>query len=331
MKNVTLRGTTLNVSAVCLGTGDFGSGLPKEDAFAILDAFTATGGNFVDTANVYGKWNPDKRNISEITLGEWMKSRKAFDKLVIATKGGHYNLSSPDISRVTRQAVREDIEESLRALGLDRIDFYWLHRDDETIPIEDIIGMMEYFVSEGLIRWYGASNYKQERMDAAVRYTKKNGCQGFTAVSNRWSLAVPSPGESPGADPSLAAMDDAFYQWHCETGMPAIPYSASARGFFEKLYALNPIIQNGKLLTPLKELALPDRLKRLYLNETNLRTYERLLALKDECNCSLYALSLAYFAGHPFQAIPVSSVRNTRQLEELIRAGEILVPHEAMM
>jgi aryl-alcohol dehydrogenase-like predicted oxidoreductase len=84
-------------------------------------------------------------------------------------------------------------------------------------------------------------------------------------------------------------------------------------------------------LTPSEELALPERLKSLYLNERNLRIYERLLALKDEHQCSLYALSLAWFAGHPFQAIPVSSVRNLRQLEALIRAGEIVVPYEAMM
>ena len=119
MRKITLRGTSLNVSAVCLGAGDFGSGLPNEDAFAILDAFTAAGGNFIDTANVYGKWNPDKRNISEITLGEWMKSRNTYHQLVIATKGGHYDLGTPGVSRITRQAVRDDIEESLRALGLD--------------------------------------------------------------------------------------------------------------------------------------------------------------------------------------------------------------------
>jgi len=322
MNYVKLHNTTLELSNICLGAGNFGTGTDERTSFEILDAFFAAGGNFVDTANVYGKWAADKTNHSEILLGKWLKSRDAYDKIIIATKGAHYNLDTPEISRVTKADIQQDIEESLRALGLDRIDFYWLHRDDESIPVSEIIDIMEDFAAEGKIRYYGASNYKLNRMEAAAAYSEKNNLRGFSAVSNQWSLASQNPESRAFSDPTLAWMTDEFYAWHEKTKMPAIPYSASASGFFEKLFNLNPQVKDGVLAAPYDETALAKHINKSYINENNLKIYEELLKLKTKHNVSMYTLSLACLRNRPFDVIPISSVRNVGQLEGLLQAGE---------
>jgi aryl-alcohol dehydrogenase-like predicted oxidoreductase len=312
MKRIKLHGTDLELGNLCLGGGGFGSGFSREQTFELLDAFMDAGGNFVDTAAVYGRWNPDRDNCSEKIIGEWLASRKARDKMVVATKGGHYTLGVPQVSRVTPEEVRKDIEDSLRALGLDRIDFYWLHRDDEAQPVSDIVDMMEGFVKEGKVRYYGASNYRLERMEAATRHAREKNCQGFSAVSNRWSLATPNAEALVAGDPTCHRMTDALHQWHCQSKMPAIPYSASGGGYFEKLHQS----KNGGP-------AVYDWLEKLYANERNQKIYEGLLALRGDRAVSLYSLSLACLINQPFDVIPISSVKTLAQLNEFVRASEI--------
>ena len=325
MKYIKLHNTSLELSNICLGAGDFGTGTDEAQSFELLDAFTNAGGNFIDTANIYGKWAQVKKNHSEIVIGKWLKSRNAYKKIIVATKGGHYDLSTPGISRLNKQDIQEDLDESLSALGLDCVDFYWLHRDDEKKPIGEIIDTMESFVKAGKIRYYGASNYKLNRMREAKEYSRKNNIQGFSAVSNQWSLATANPESRAHSDPTLAWMTPEFYQWHKDTKMPAIPYSSTASGFFEKLFNANPHIKDGKLLTPYDELKLADHIKKAYINEENLRIYEELLELRNKHNVSLYTLSVARLINQPFDVIPISSARNIKQLDGFLQASEILL------
>ncbi|MCL1887727.1 MAG: aldo/keto reductase [Kiritimatiellaeota bacterium] len=317
IKRITLRNTDLEIGNLCLGGGGFAPS-NKEQTFALLDAFMEAGGNFVDTAACYGRWNPDGLNCSEILIGEWLKSRNARGKMIIATKGGHYAFKTPQVSRVTAPEIRKDIEDSLAALGLDHLDFYWLHRDNEAVPVGEIIDAMEAFVKEGKIRWYGASNYRLERMEAAVRHARENNVQGFSAVSNRWSLASPNEEELAKGDPTCYHMTDAFYDWHCRSKMPAIPYSSTGGGFYEKLF----LDKTGKL-------KLYEYLQKLYLNDRNLGIYEKLVDLRGSRAVSLYTLSLAWFLNQPFDVIPISSVKTVEQLNDFIRASE-LEPDEAL-
>lgn len=84
MRALTLPGTTLTVSALCLGTAEFGAAIPRVEAFHLLDAYTAGGGNFIDTAKVYADWRPGERSIGEKTIGAWLRERGS------AFRGGVY-------------------------------------------------------------------------------------------------------------------------------------------------------------------------------------------------------------------------------------------------
>ena len=129
---------------LALGTAPFGTAIGRDTAFAILDAFLALGGNLIDTAAVYGM------GASEQTIGDWLKDRRARDKITVATKGGHPSI--PDWQqRLTEQDVRADLEASLRNLQTDYIDVYFLHRDDPSKPVEDIMPMLHKLVCEGKV------------------------------------------------------------------------------------------------------------------------------------------------------------------------------------
>lgn len=320
MNRVLLKGTSLQVSKLCLGTVAYGNSINKEQCFELLDAFVRGGGNFIDTANVYCRWIPGLDNYSEQVLGEWMKVRGAYQDVVIATKGGHYLIDDPaKKSRVCKKEVEIDLEDSLRSLGLDAIDFYWLHRDDESKPVEEIVDMMEEFKKQGKIRYYGFSNYKTARLEQARQYMESKGITEGFAVSNQWSYASVNLEARKNADPTLVLFSEEEYAWHEKTGIPAIPYSSSAFGLFEKMRKAGIKVTDGRLIEGDLSM-LPASLQENYVNEDNLRKYEYLMKLREQSGHSMQALSLYLLMRQPFTTIPVCGARTIEQLAELLEA-----------
>ena len=247
------------------------------------------------------------------------------NNIIIGTKGEHYDFKAPNIPRVTKECIYHDLDESMRTLGLDHIDLYWLHRDDKNKPMEEILEWMEELVKEGKIRYYGASNFSRERMDEAYIYAKEHKLQGFSAVSNQWSAASLNMNNQPERDTKMELTDETFYEWHKATKMPLIPYTSTANGFFEKLYQAKVEVREGILLTPMEELKLSDNLKRAYLNSRNLKLYEKFLEIHNNTGASVFALSMAYLLNQPFDVIPIGSVTKLEQLSGLFEASELKV------
>lgn len=326
MRYRTLKGTDLQLSSICLGSAPFGEKLGKEEAFEILDQYVRQGGNFIDTANIYCRWVPGLGNCSERILGEWLRLRGAYNDVVIATKGGHYLFDTPGgIPRVNETEIRKDLEESLLTLGLDVIDFYWLHRDDETKPVEEIMDILEKLRRDGKIRYYGLSNYRTERVEQARAYLQSKGLNGPYAVSNQWSMASINPGKNTNPDPTLVEFTEEEYQWHCRTQIPSIPFSSTAMGFFEKLKKSRVEAKDGQIVSEGNMKEISQSLLDAYLNEDNLRKYEILAGLQKETGYSLQTLSIAYLISRPFQVFPVTGVRNADQLKDAVKAGEICI------
>ncbi len=305
MKKVRMAGTDLTLSRICLGTDQFGSKLSGQEAFRILDHFRDLGGNFLDTANIYGKWLPDGINHSERLVGQWLRERKAAQDMVVATKGGHYDLDHPGISRVTREGIRADLEESLWFLGLERIDFYWLHRDNPAMEMEELIGILEELVKEGKIRYYGASNFCLERLEEAYAYADTHRGQGFRAVSNQWSLAVDrKQGEASQnaatGDPTMVKTNRTLYEWHRQTGMPLVPYSSSAGGYFARLEA-------GQM---------SEGMAAKYDQDRNRKIFHLLQEESARCGISAFGLGQAFLLAQPFQVYPATAVSSPDQMAE---------------
>ena len=192
MKYVNIPHSDLYPSCLCLGSNRFGTVIDHADAFALLDAFVAMGGNFIDTALIYADWIPGApKSASEKTIGQWLKHSGNRDRVVLATKGGHPNLSTMHLHRLSKADITRDIDASLSNLQTDVIDLYWLHRDATSVPVTILIDTLNEQVQVGKIRYFGCSNWQVERIIAANDYANKNDLQGFVASQPWWSLAQP--------------------------------------------------------------------------------------------------------------------------------------------
>ena len=305
MKTVTLPGTGLTVSPLCLGGTVYGNTITEAESFALLDRYVALGGNFLDTARIYSDWVPGEKRRSERILGDWLQARGHRERLVIATKGAHPFIESLSIRRTSAAEIRDDLEGSLRTLRLEVIDLYWLHRDDPTRPVEHFIDLLNHFLHEGKIRAFGASNWSAARLGAANDYARKSGQWGFTANQPLWCLG--SASARPPSDPGLVRFDRAAYDFHRETGLAVVPYTSQAKGFF------------AKLALP-KEKQPADLAKNENHTPPNLAAAAVAGQLARQRGVNLSAVVLAYLWSRPFPVVPIVGPRTIAQLEDCAAA-----------
>lgn len=305
MKFIALPRTPLSVSPLCLGGVPFGNTISEADTFALLDRFIALGGNFIDTARIYSDWVPGEFRRSERILGDWLAARRRRHGLVIATKGGHAFIDSLDRPRTSAEEIRDDLEGSLRTLRLDVIDLYWLHRDDLRRPVSHFIDLLNAFLTEGKIRAFGASNWTAARLREANAYALGTGQAGFAASQPFWCLG--SDKARPPKDPGLVRFDACAKTFHSETGLPVVPYTSQANGFFSKI--LLPTDQQPG------DLAQSD-----FHTPANLATARIVQGLAREKGVSPSAIVLAYLWSRSFPVIPIVGCRLIRQLEETFAA-----------
>lgn len=301
MEKILLTGTDLMVCPLSLGTVNYGVKTPEKEAFRQMDAYLDAGGNFIDTASVYGCFPPStEMHASEKVVGRWLKDRRAYDKIVLSTKGGHPFADDADFTiRLHRDELFSDVDKSLQNLGVDVIDLYFLHRDDLNMPVGEVMETLEEIKRQGKIKNYGFSNWTLARAMEAQAYCKAHGLSGFTANQLMWSLAHITHEEI--ADKTLIAMDKDTYAWHKETAMSAMAYRSVAKGYFEKRKNGAPL--RGDLVTT-------------YKSSVNDRIYDALLRLHAETGISMTALSLLYFVSQPFPSVAIASFTNDTQLNE---------------
>ncbi len=232
MSRVRLAGIPLAVSPLCLGGVPFGAPLDDVASFALLDHFAERGGNFIDTARMYSDWLPGERSRSERVLGDWLRARRIRDRVVVATKGMHPDLATLCVPRSSAAEIRTDLEGSLRTLRVDVIDLYWLHRDDPARPVEHFVDVLNVFVREGKVRAFGLSNWTAGRLRAAHDYACRSGQQTLAANQPFWCLG--NRQSKPPPHLGLAWLDRSVHDFHVESGIAVVPYTAQAKGFFAK-------------------------------------------------------------------------------------------------
>ena len=303
--------TDLQVSSLCLGTGEVGSSLDQQKSSELLDLFLELGGNFLDTAHVYGDWVPNlERSASEKTIGRWMRERGNRESIVLATKGAHWHFDAPEKPRLSRDDIRLDVEESLTSLQTDRIDLYWLHRDDRTRMVEEILTTLEELVAEGKIRYYGASNWKADRLQLARKFAESVGIQGFSADQPFWNAAVMA--KPPFGDESLSWMNEELYAFHQESGMAVIPYQSQAYGLFNRMH-------NGTLE------AMNPGFRDFYDFEASARRYELMTEIMRVTRLTITQVVLGYLRGQSMCTIPIIGCRRPDQLKDSMTALDVVL------
>lgn len=179
--------TDIQIHQLNLGGNPFGWTTDRDSTFAVLDAYRGGGGNFLDTADVYSAWVAGNHGgESETLIGQWMAARGNRDEMVIATKVGMH----PQFMGLGAPNVHSACEASLARLGIDHIDLYYAHRDDETQAIPDMAVAFDGLVRQGLVRAIGVSNFTPERIVQWLDFAAANGLHRPVALQPEYSLAA---------------------------------------------------------------------------------------------------------------------------------------------
>lgn len=198
-----LGSSDLEVFPLSLGGNVFGWTADEAQSFAVLDAYTAGGGNFVDTADGYSAWVPGhKGGESETVIGKWFAARGNRSDVVLATKVSTH----PEYKGLSPANIRAAADASLRRLGTDYIDLYYTHFDDTSVPVEEIIGALDELVRAGKVREIAASNISAERLAESVEFSDREVSRA-TSPSSRTttsSRATPTRARSRRSPPGPA-------------------------------------------------------------------------------------------------------------------------------
>lgn len=214
--------TELEVGRINLGGNVFGWTLDQQGSFQVLDAFAGEGFNFIDTADTYPWWANGTGGTSETIIGQWLKARGNRNKLVIATKVGSQNKEHPN--DISAKHILRSAEGSLQRLGVDHIDLYYTHFDDDSTPVEETLEAYAKLIKEGKVRYIAASNVKSERLQRSFELAEKEGLPRYVALQPHYNLI-----ERAGYEANYAPLVEHY-------GLSVFPYFALASGFLTGKY-----------------------------------------------------------------------------------------------
>ncbi|MEV3921954.1 aldo/keto reductase [Actinomadura coerulea] len=286
----------LDVFPLCLGGNVFGWTADRERSFEILDAYAGAGGNFLDTADSYSAWVEGNRGgESESIIGEWAESRGNRDDLVIATKGGRH----PEHPGLAAATMRAAVDDSLRRLRTDRIDLYFTHFDDPSVPVEEIMTTLDGLVAAGKIRQIGVSNIELDRLRASLEFGEREGTARYVAVQPEYNLVSRDSYEGPRRD--LAA----------KYGLAAVPYYGLASGFLTGKYRPGSTVDSARAGGAARHLE----------TERGRAVLAALDIVAEEQHVPVATVALAWLAAQPTVAAPIASARTLEQLPPLVQAA----------
>ena len=301
MKTRTLGQSGLQVSALglgCMGMSEFYGQRDDDESIATIHAFLSAGGTLLDTADMYGPFT------NEELVGRAIRTAPVpRASIVIATKFGIQRDPNDPTKRGFNgrpEYVRASAEGSLRRLGVETIDLYYLHRVDSNTPIEDTVGAMDELVRTGKVRHLGLSECSPETLRRA------SAIHPITAVQTEYSLWTRDPEETG----ILAACR--------ELGVGFVPYSPLGRGFL-----------TGQIKS-FEDLALDDyrRHSPRFQGENfqrNLDLVARVQALATQKGCTPGQLALAWVLAQGDGIVPIPGTKRRRYLQENLGAIDVVL------
>jgi aryl-alcohol dehydrogenase-like predicted oxidoreductase len=311
MEYRTLGRTGLKVSAICLGTMQFGWTADEALSYRVLSAAWEAGINFFDTANIYSRWadgNPG--GVSEQIIGRWMKqSAIPRDRMILATKVRGNMGAGPEDEGLSRRQIMKAVEDSLRRLQTGYLDLYQVHWPDPATPIEETMRAFDELVHQGKVRYVGASNYAAWELMQALWTSDKNNLAMFGTLQPHYNLVHRDEFER-----ELAAV--------CQTyQIGVIPYSPLAGGFLTGKYRRNVVAHSARAGSVRK-----------YFNEQNWILLEKLDEMAKQRNASVSQVALAWLLADPLISSPIIGANSIEQLKDNVGAVEVhLTPAEKKM
>ncbi|MEV0850607.1 aldo/keto reductase [Streptomyces sp. NPDC049954] len=289
----TLGSSGIDVFPLSLGGNVFGWSADREQSFAVLDAYAAAGGNFVDTADAYTHWVPgNKGGESETIIGEWTRARGNRSDVVIATKVG----SLPEFKGLSPATIKAGAEASLRRLDTDYIDLYYTHFDDTSVEVGEIITALDELVKAGKVRAIAASNISPERLQESLDFSDREGLAKYVALQPHYNLV------------SRDTYEGALQDVASRAGLATVPYFALASGFLTGKYRPGTSVESVRA----------DKAAKHLETERGQKVLTALDEVAQAHGAEVATVALAWLAAQPTVAAPIASARTPEQLKALV-------------
>ena len=280
----------LKVSAIGLGTNNFGARVDPEGTAKVIDQALDEGINLLDTANIYSK------GLSEEYIGRTLKGKR--QEAIIATKVGGPMGDEPNRSGDSRKHIMAEVEDSLRRLDTDYIDLYQIHFTDESTPIEETLRALDDLVRAGKVRYTGCSNFAAWQVCEAVWTSRSAGITSFVSVQPHHSMLVREP-------------EKELVPFCKEYGIGVLPYFPLASGFLSGKYRRGEPAPSGT------RLAENDR---GMFTDTNYDLLEALESFAQQRGHTLLELAFAWLLARPMVSSVIAGATKTEQVTANARA-----------
>ncbi len=286
-----IPGTELEVFPTAMSGKHFGGSVSDTAVGEILDAYTALGGNMIDTADAYGEGR------SEQLIGDWMRRRGNRDRIVVATKVGK-SLAHPGLSA---PAITAAVDDSLRRLGTDRIELLYLHIDDTEVPFEETLLAVDALIRRGKVLTFGMSDHTGNRLLAARVACGLLGVAPMTALQNEYSLV-----HRAGYEGDLARVA-------AQQGLAVMPRFPLAGGFLTGEYRTRSDLARSHAAAYIAP----------HLGRRGRRVLAVLERVAAEADASMTGVALAWLLSRPGVVAPVVEVSSADQLFDVMSAPDI--------
>jgi len=295
----------LEVAPLAFGGNVFGWTVDETTSFGLLDAFTEAGFNFIDTANTYSSWVPgNKGGESETIIGKWLKQKGNRDGVIIATKVGSELNGQKGLSR---NYIRQAVEESLTRLQTDYIDLYQSHYDDPETPVEETLAAYQDLLQAGKVRAIGASNFSPQRLAQALALVPQ-GLPRYDSLQPEYNLYT------------RAAYETDLEPLCLQNNVGVIPYFGLASGFLTGKYRSEADLSKSTRGGSIKK----------YLNERGFRILNALDQVAADYHTDPASIALAWLMARPSITAPIASATSVAQLSALTQAANLHLSQPAL-
>jgi aryl-alcohol dehydrogenase-like predicted oxidoreductase len=301
--------TGLKVSELCLGAMTFGREAGEGDSRRMLDYFVDQGGNFIDTANVYGQ------GASEEIVGRWLSSRRR-DDLVVATKVRFAMGPGPNDVGLSRKHILSSVEASLRRLGTDYIDLYQIHMWDSGTPLAETLETLHTLVQSGKVRYLGASNVAGWQLQKAADLCGQRGWEPFACLQPLYNLLDRS-------------IEYELLPVCLNEGIGVIPWSPLRGGWLSGKYRRGMAAPPDETRIQAAEAQGWSERWSAYNTEHTWQVVDALLAVAEGAHKSPAQVALNWLLRQPAITAPILGARTLSQLEDNLGAtGWALSPDQ---
>ena len=300
-----LGATDLHIAPLVLGGNVFGWTAVEATSFAVLDAFVAGGGTMIDTADVYSAWVPGHEGgESETVIGAWLKQSGKRDQVQIATKVGM--LPGEGGEKLAPARIAAACDASLKRLGVDTIDLYFAHQDDDAVAQEDALAAFGKLLDAGKIRALGASNFHAGRLKSANDAAKAHGLPHYHVLQPEYNLV------------SRQKFEGELQAYCVEYNIGVVPYYGLASGFLTGKYRsaddFGKSVRGGRM--------------QAFLDGSGPAVLAVMDAIAAETGASLAQIALKWLAEQPAVTAPIASATSVAQVEELLGSMDLVLSPE---